>query len=430
MKRLLIFLISASITSGLAYAQVPDFEEYKKQQQQGIADIKEEQTTQIQKAREEYAAYEKARKAEYDAFCAQVRKMWGQNQYTESTQKDWVEYSNDLSSRSVVDFANGTVKVEIVVDDKDMRDTAKINRRLESAVSDLLVSKGKSVDYVSKIDSQKPLADQSLLGNQINLKKYGYANDAIVKVEKKTKAVKSNNAGSAKSTAKVSEAVSRDLAIVADKIGRAVVGSQKPKVTTTTTNGKSGHIVSVSMQLVEDHIPQRAQKYRNHIAQYADKFSLDEPLIYAVMEQESYFNPAARSHVPAYGLMQLVPKSGGRDSYKYVYNVDRIPSPSYLLDPENNIELGSGYLRLLINRYFKNVKDIRSRMLCAIAAYNTGAGNVSRAFNKNTNISAAIPIINSMTYDELYTYLKKNLPHAETRDYIEKVTSKMQKYIK
>jgi membrane-bound lytic murein transglycosylase C len=69
-------------------------------------------------------------------------------------------------------------------------------------------------------------------------------------------------------------------------------------------------------------------------------------------------------------------------------------------------------------------------MLCAIAAYNTGAGNVSRSINGTTNISKAIPTINSMSYDQLFSHLKRNLPHAETQDYIQKVTSKMQKYIK
>jgi membrane-bound lytic murein transglycosylase C len=69
-------------------------------------------------------------------------------------------------------------------------------------------------------------------------------------------------------------------------------------------------------------------------------------------------------------------------------------------------------------------------MLCAIAAYNTGAGNVSRAINGTTNISKAIPSINKMSYDQLFNHLKNYLPHDETKDYIRKVTSKMQKYIK
>lgn len=46
------------------------------------------------------------------------------------------------------------------------------------------------------------------------------------------------------------------------------------------------------------------------------------------------------------------------------------------------------------------------------------------------NISKAIPTINTMNYNKLFNHLKRYLPHAETQDYIEKVTTKMEKYIK
>lgn len=66
--------------------------------------------------------------------------------------------------------------------------------------------------------------------------------------------------------------------------------------------------------------------------------------------------------------------------------------------------------------------------MCAIAAYNTGTGNVYRAFKGIGNKSAIFNRINSMEYDELYDYLKENLPSTETRNYIEKVIHKMQQY--
>ena len=184
------------------------------------------------------------------------------------------------------------------------------------------------------------------------------------------------------------------------------------------------------MELVEDHIPKRAEQFKEMISNHSSKYAVDEPLIYAIMEQESAFNPMAKSWVPAYGLMQLVPKSGGRDAYRYVHKTDAIPSAEFLFDPDNNIQLGTGYLKLLMSTTFKKVNDAKCRMLCAIAAYNTGAGNVSRALNGTTNISKAIPLINEMTYDQLFSHLKQALPHDETKDYIQKVTSKMQKYIK
>ena len=215
-----------------------------------------------------------------------------------------------------------------------------------------------------------------------------------------------------------------------EQVPAAVVASQTPSVQPVSTSEGVKNIVAITMELVEDHIPKRAEKFKQMVSSHSAKYSVDEPLIYAIMEQESAFNPVAQSWVPAYGLMQLVPKSGGRDAYRYVHKEDRIPSPDFLFDPNNNIQLGTGYLKLLMSTTFAKVTDVRCRMLCAIAAYNTGAGNVSRSINGTTNISKAIPTINSMSYDQLFSHLKRNLPHAETQDYIQKVTSKMQKYIK
>ena len=208
------------------------------------------------------------------------------------------------------------------------------------------------------------------------------------------------------------------------------MASQTPSVQTVQTSEGTKNVVTITMELVEDHIPKRAEKFKDMVRKHSLAYAVDAPLIYAIMEQESSFNPAAQSWVPAYGLMQLVPKSGGRDAYRYVHKTDAIPSADFLFDPNNNIQLGTGYLKLLMSTTFKKIEDERCRMLCAIAAYNTGAGNVSRAINGTTNISKAIPTINTMSYDQLFEHLKKSLPHAETQDYIQKVTTKMQKYIK
>ena len=55
----------------------------------------------------------------------------------------------------------------------------------------------------------------------------------------------------------------------------------------------------------------------------------DPPVVFAVIHTESYYNPKARSGAPAYGLMQLVPTSGGRAAYRYVYKKDQVLPPSY-----------------------------------------------------------------------------------------------------
>ena len=189
-------------------------------------------------------------------------------------------------------------------------------------------------------------------------------------------------------------------------------------------------MVSISLELVEDHIPKRAQEFKDEIQRHSGRFGVNEPLIYAIMEQESYFNPMAKSHAGAYGLMQIVPSSGGLDANRYVHNIDKRPTPEDLYKPDYNIELGTGYLKKQMNVYFSGVKDPRCKMLCAIAAYNTGQNNVYYAFTGKRKVDGAFKEINRYSYEQLYEHLKRHLPHPETKDYIQKVSEKMKKYTK
>ena len=171
-----------------------------------------------------------------------------------------------------------------------------------------------------------------------------------------------------------------------------------------------------------------AERFRPLVAEYAGKYGVYPPLIYALIETASSFNPRARSRVPAYGLMQLVPRSGARDAYRYVYKEDRMVPGSYLYDPRNNIELGCAFVHVLDSRYLKAIQNPTSRMFCTIAAYNTGAGNVARAFTEGRSVTRAAPIINRMNHDQVFATLQRDLPYEETRNYIRKVTTRMPQY--
>ncbi len=180
--------------------------------------------------------------------------------------------------------------------------------------------------------------------------------------------------------------------------------------------------------LVVNNLSKSAALYNDLVAELSKKFGIEQALIFAVIEQESRFNPEAKSWVPAYGLMQLVATSGGFDAYRYVYKKEWIPTSSYLYNPRNNIELGTAYLRILMNQ-FSYITDEDCRRLCAIASYNTGAGNVSRAFTGNTNLKSAIPLINKHNYNSLYTHLTQKLSTEEARNYVAEVSKRRVKYL-
>ena len=116
------------------------------------------------------------------------------------------------------------------------------------------------------------------------------------------------------------------------------------------------------------------------------------------------------------------------DAYEHVYGEKLLLDPEYLYDPSNNVKLGAAYLDVLNSRYLRLISNPDSRLLCTIAAYNTGAGNVARAFTGRTSVGEAAQIINGMTPEEVYRHLREHLPYEETRNYIRKVTRAQDKF--
>ncbi len=204
----------------------------------------------------------------------------------------------------------------------------------------------------------------------------------------------------------------------------------KHKLTRRTLKvGKKKQLaLSVNFKMVNDHADIRARRYAGLVSRYANKYKLKKSLVYAIIKTESNFNPYATSAAPAYGLMQLVPTSGGRDAFRFVKGRDQIPSRQYLFNARNNIELGTGYLNIINYRYLKNIKNPLSREYCSIAAYNTGSGNVLRAFHRDRK--RATKMINSMTPAQVYQHLRKKLKYHEARRYLLKVTQAQRHFVR
>jgi soluble lytic murein transglycosylase len=134
-----------------------------------------------------------------------------------------------------------------------------------------------------------------------------------------------------------------------------------------------------------------------------DGFQLDRALIYAIVRQESYFNPKAVSVSNARGLMQLLP-STARDMDRS-HNYRR--APAALFEPGLNMRLGQSYVRWLMNE-FHNDGDLGR----VFAAYNGGPGWLSRWLA--TQPADLDPLL-----------LLETMPRAESRDYAERALSHM-----
>ena len=152
-------------------------------------------------------------------------------------------------------------------------------------------------------------------------------------------------------------------------------------------------------------IPTKIQKliykkeYSEYVEKYAESYNIDKNLVYAVIKAESNFNSNAKSSKDAIGLMQLV-ESTAKDICKKVdINLTDDELKEKLLDPDININLGTKYLSVLMEKY-QNVE-------VAVTAYNAGIGTVDNWIEKG--------IIKADGSDV------ENIPYKETNNYVRKI---------
>ena len=127
-------------------------------------------------------------------------------------------------------------------------------------------------------------------------------------------------------------------------------------------------------------------------------FTVDPALVYALIRQESRFNPDVVSPAGAVGLMQLMPATAAITSGDDSYRTDR----DLLRDPQVNVRLGQDYIAKLASSL------VGDDMMMVIAAYNGGPGAVAKTVDRVG--FGADPML-----------LIESLPAKETREYVEKV---------
>ena len=107
------------------------------------------------------------------------------------------------------------------------------------------------------------------------------------------------------------------------------------------------------------HTPDNGLVYEAFFNQGDRRYNLPVGLLSRVAYQESRYNPDAVSPAGAHGLMQIVPRwHPGVDPF----------------DPIAAIDYAGGYLRQNLDRFNGDMDK-------ALAAYNWGPGNVTRAVN-------------------------------------------------
>ncbi len=137
-------------------------------------------------------------------------------------------------------------------------------------------------------------------------------------------------------------------------------------------------------------------------------YKIDKALIYAIMRQESAFNPDVTSRAGARGLMQVMP---GTARFVRAQQGKRYTPISMLSDPEFNLTLAHDYLLHL-------EEELDGNLVYMIAAYNAGPGNVRKWIAKNAP-AASDPVL-----------FIESIPFHETRHYVMRVMGNLWMYRK
>jgi len=126
--------------------------------------------------------------------------------------------------------------------------------------------------------------------------------------------------------------------------------------------------------------PSSEDSIKAKVDSIASYYKLDSNLVRIIVEQESSFNPNARSSADAMGLMQMIPSTAKRFGVKDPYN------------PDESLHGGCRYFVWLLRRY-------NGRLDLALGGYNAGEGAVEKYGNR-------VP------------------PYKETQDYVRSITKK------
>ncbi|MGH7272019.1 MAG: transglycosylase SLT domain-containing protein, partial [Polyangiaceae bacterium] len=130
---------------------------------------------------------------------------------------------------------------------------------------------------------------------------------------------------------------------------------------------------------------------------------LPRGLLWAVMRQESAFDPDAVSPARAVGLMQIMPETARPIAQALSLGSDdaRLTSPPYA------IPIAARLLRDLLGRFHGDVP-------LAVAAYNAGGDAVERWISRAPGM-------------QIDTFVER-IPYAETRDYVARVMGNLARY--
>ncbi len=139
--------------------------------------------------------------------------------------------------------------------------------------------------------------------------------------------------------------------------------------------------------------------------------SVDPAIVLGLIRQESSFDSGTVSPAGARGLMQLMPATAATLAHQIGTTVTPV---ALVFEPEQNMRLGTAYLRELLDRY-------ANALPLALAAYNAGPGRVDQWLvqNGDPRVEAAARTPGQHEID-MIDWIEL-IPFEETRNYVQRV---------
>jgi soluble lytic murein transglycosylase-like protein/TolA-binding protein len=142
------------------------------------------------------------------------------------------------------------------------------------------------------------------------------------------------------------------------------------------------------------------------MATFTAAYGVPGYFMYAIMTVESTFHPHAVSVSDAYGLLQVIPRTGRRVAAELGFGEF---SPELLLEPHVAIYMGSHYMGRLLRKF-------HGQELLAAAAYNAGPHRVSKWLDQRPN-------------EPMDAFLEE-IPYSQARGYARRVLEYSAKYLR
>ncbi|CAM2773673.1 murein transglycosylase domain-containing protein [Moritella viscosa] len=313
-----------------------------------------------------------ALKALKDNYYQNVTEIWGDTELSFSSNYRYIKYTNNYRSRSIIDFQQGSVRVETLTQPNSQQ-------YLKQAIEYTLLApeQPKYTDFYTSYSSE------------IKGKPFLYLQ------------VKDNDGKSIKWHWRAS------------RYANSLIKHKRKKI---TINGSSVDVVIFT--LTPNHTKVRMQRYQAQIKQSAQRYGIDSNVVTAMIQVDSLFNPYALNHNRRIGLMQIS-DSIGQDVFQQQKKYPFKPQPNWLFNNNNNLDIGMSYLNLLDKQYLKKISNPKSRYYATLASYIAGPKNMLQTFSKNKN--EALSIINGLSSYEVYQSFTNAQSRADIKNYVYEV---------